>query len=126
MDSPTEVNNALVGTGGATGIVSFERPEPFFPDPQDHAAGNARNHSLRERTHANKHDKNDTLSGTTFSAWEPHFNRPFASVMELLSIPLYGHQGNSNAAIDHLLRQSGPVGRRQRSKVSLGGRFVRM
>ncbi|WP_437186340.1 hypothetical protein SH668x_003489 [Planctomicrobium sp. SH668] len=29
----------------------------------------------------------------SFTLWQPHFDRPFTSVMDLLSIPLYGNRG---------------------------------
>jgi hypothetical protein len=93
-------NGTMIPAGG---VVSLERAEPFGQNRQSrHAAGNVRNHSLTERTDANRHRKNDALTTTQFTLWEPHFNRDFSSVMELLSIPLYGYQGTSSVDPDTL------------------------
>ncbi|MFG0332388.1 MAG: hypothetical protein ACF8TS_03405, partial [Maioricimonas sp. JB049] len=56
-----------------------------------------------------RNKKNDAFSGTAFQGWQPHFNRDFSSIYELLSIPLYGYVDTS--ATDTFDRQlhGGPV-----------------
>ncbi|HVJ84692.1 MAG TPA: hypothetical protein VM452_03550, partial [Caulifigura sp.] len=133
-DTQSAIQTELAGSDPATmapivSIVSLERSQPFASIRQDsHPAINPpvaptvppvppitvatpRNHSLIARLEADPHRPNGSLAPLTqFSLWEPHFNRDFSSVMELLSIPLYGYQGTTGAAVDALTPVSTNVG----------------
>ncbi|MBX3444528.1 MAG: hypothetical protein KF774_19160 [Planctomyces sp.] len=105
-DTQAAVREAFeVGTGvPPRPIASFERPEPFSPIRQQvHPGGTGiRHHSLRGLNEADLHAANDSLTTARFNFWEPVFNRDYSSVMELLSLPLYGHQGNTAVDPDTL------------------------
>ncbi len=92
-DGQTENDTAL------TALQSRERRQPFDERPQDNpGATPPLNHSMV--TGANKHAANDywldpanTLTTPlypNFTCWQPHFDRDYASVIELLSLPLFG------------------------------------
>jgi hypothetical protein len=80
-------------------LNSRERRQPFDGRIEDNPATTPpRNHSMV--TGANKHAANgywlDASNALTsplypnFTCWQPHFDRDYASVMELLSLPLFG------------------------------------
>lgn len=95
-DSQTDNDTELAA------MNSRERWQPFDQRVADNpGATPPRNHSMV--TGAGKHDANDSYAdpaGTVaptnsalypdFTAWQPHFDRDYASVMELLSLPLFG------------------------------------
>ena len=67
-------------------LVSYERPQPFA---QDQAAPHAQSipaNTLSGLTGTNS----NAVSPTTI--WQPHFDRDFASVMDLLILPVFGPQ----------------------------------
>ncbi|QDU41378.1 hypothetical protein Mal4_57450 [Maioricimonas rarisocia] len=81
----------LQNTGSdSDGIVSVERPQPFNPSNTVHGNTATRNHTLepRETDGGDKNRKNDALSGTAFTLWQPHFDRDFSSIYELLAVPI--------------------------------------
>jgi len=112
-DTQTAINTLLMnGTSGTDGVRSLERAQPFGHVRQErHASGAARNHTLVARSEADRHGPNSNLLPLTqFTMFEPHFNRDFSSVMELLSIPIYGYQGTSGVDPDSLTPFSTNVG----------------
>jgi len=72
------------------GIVSVERAQPFDPNDIVHGPSGVRNHTLepRELDGGDKDKKNDALAGTSFTLWQPHFDRDFSSIYELLAVPI--------------------------------------
>lgn len=102
---------SAMGVGGP--IASLERRQPFdssTPIRNADTATQTQLHSLVEADDSNpeRHGRNfaqidpSVATTTTFTLWQPHFDRDFSSVMELLSIPLYGRQGNTGAHPDNL------------------------
>ncbi|OAI55906.1 hypothetical protein AYO47_09335 [Planctomyces sp. SCGC AG-212-M04] len=80
-------------------LRSTERREPFYPrtnlysDPSG-SATNVRQHTLPQLVYgaSSADERNSSMAaGAANSYWQPHFDRNFASVMDLLSIPLYGY-----------------------------------
>jgi len=111
--SPAEFNGGVPLSLGATPsaetvrdrydeLKSQEREHPFTraagtnPWSNGDTGAPLVKHSLRERGHPQQHVANDLWRGTLtidnkpFPYWQPHFDRDFSSVMELLSIPLFG------------------------------------
>lgn len=86
--NPTDVQTQLAI------LRSFERNQPLAflgidPDSERrysnlHTAGNFSN------SIGNDNESTLALPNSAFRSWQPHFNRHFASTMELLSVPLYG------------------------------------
>jgi hypothetical protein len=88
-DSASDNQTAL------TTLHSRERRQPFDPRQGNHSGTSTRNHTI-SATLATKHGPNQLwvdLMGPTepFTLWQPHFDRDFASIYELLSVPLYGN-----------------------------------
>lgn len=85
-DTATDIQNAL------TNLHSRERPQPFVPRQYSHPDSGTINHTLSSDA-VSKNVANQALLDlglTQFSIWQPHFDRDFSSIYELLSIPLYG------------------------------------
>ncbi len=92
-----------VGTTALHEIDSSPRGEPLarssFDPAYDDGGTDPRNHTLGDPTNphqANANFENGAGNGR-FEVWQPHFDRELTSVMELLSIPLYGY-AKSNLA----------------------------
>ncbi|REJ72907.1 MAG: hypothetical protein DWQ29_19765 [Planctomycetota bacterium] len=70
-----------------------------------------RAHTIGYPSAVGRHAANSELrrTGESFSVWQPHFDRDFSSVYELLSIPLYGHREQSSALPWVYLNQGGPA-----------------
>lgn len=66
--------------GGASGIEG-RHTLPFYTRETSTGTGQQRN----------------SRAPATFTIWQPHFDRDFSSVMELLSIPLYGYYPSNNS-----------------------------
>lgn len=88
-------------------IVSRERSKPFTSTFADyngankffrHSLGgpniantnNALNTNLAASSATRSHQGNARLSTGTFDLWQPHFDREFGSVFDVLSVPLFG------------------------------------
>ncbi len=88
---------------------------PFFDDSGSDANNSERNHTLRTATHPDKNRANqrwiEDFGNVEFWFWQPHFDRDFSSVIELLSIPRYGNRsaGSTSAAADYLRLINGGV-----------------
>ncbi len=102
-DVPVQVFN-IVDTMQTTeqllqNVRSYERREPFYPrtemyqDPNPMAMPpNIRQHTLPLLEVGSSLKQNSGIAaGANFNYWQPHFDRDFASVIDLLSIPLYGY-----------------------------------
>ncbi|QDT55611.1 hypothetical protein Pan44_36570 [Caulifigura coniformis] len=111
-DTQTVMQNFLTNGAGSDGIRSVERAQPFGHVRQErHGSSSPRNHTLVSRNETDRHGPNSNLAPLTqFTMFEPHFNRDFSSVMELLSIPIYGYQGTSSVDPDTLTPFSTNVG----------------
>ncbi|MEZ5940840.1 MAG: hypothetical protein R3C18_05585 [Planctomycetaceae bacterium] len=104
-DDQTSVRDELLGRTAPDrlGIWSFERPEPFAGEVSTpHNSGNGPHtyptHTLEPVGSSTKEEPNAALVGPSFSAiWQPHFNRDFASLAELMSVPLYGYRNDVNS-----------------------------
>lgn len=72
------------------GLFSRERKNPFSRDIGQHPRNDQRNHTLFATSHSTPDAKNER-SPNAIQLWQPHFDRDFASVIDLLSIPLYGY-----------------------------------
>ncbi len=81
---------------------SQERPHPFADKFETNDSSELRKHSLRSHDHPEKNFANYAWrkdhTDEPFPHWQPHFNRDFSSVMELLSIPLYGNRGGTESS----------------------------
>jgi len=86
----TELNN----------IQSRERKHSFSLQVDEHPGVATQNHSMDIRA-THKHRANDYLianlpskvnSAGEFNLWQPHFDRDMTSVVDLLSVPMYGWQ----------------------------------
>lgn len=88
-DSATDIQTTLAG------LHSRERAQPFIPQQVNNSGASVRNHSI-SATPATKHAANQAfldlmLPQPQFTIWQPHFDRDFASIYDLLSVPLYGN-----------------------------------
>jgi hypothetical protein len=79
-------------------LKSVERREPFSPRTNLYAPPTApvpnvwQQHTIPRIVKGTAQERNSAVPvGGSFSYWQPHFDRDFASVMDLLSIPLYGY-----------------------------------
>lgn len=82
----TEVQAAL------TNLHSVERRQPFDPTQFEHIDGTMSNHTMAVTAGpATSSAANSALIGTSFTLWQPHFDRDFTSAYELMSVPLYGN-----------------------------------
>lgn len=93
MDVPVKEFNITNGMTGADlksmvlpNLISKERAQPFSRSSE----GN--NNPVAPNLHLPNSFGADANSNTTsaFSNWQPHFNRPYTSAMDLLSLPLFG------------------------------------
>ncbi|MFO1008387.1 MAG: hypothetical protein U0929_20685 [Planctomycetaceae bacterium] len=101
MVNPTPGNAILeiANPGGQTEVLagllnlnSMERRQPFDPVQFPHVRSAARNHTMVvTAASAPSHAANSAFSGTSFTLWQPHFDRDLTSAYELLSVPLYGN-----------------------------------
>jgi hypothetical protein len=103
-NTQTAIRDELLGRGGMNARVGFssqERAEPFTRGPLDlptssTGAKTYPTHTLEgsrpPSTLAERHRANSNLGGANFNVWQPHFNRRFTSIVELLSVPLYGYR----------------------------------
>ncbi len=96
-------------------LSSRERAEPLDrSNVTDHAqtATNPRSHTLGNPDFtangtvddANSVDRNqgNSNSPATFAIWQPHFDRDFSSVFELLSIPLFGPEDTTLKLVEDI------------------------
>lgn len=77
---------------GVLNLNSVERRQPFDPVQIPHITGAARNHTMDVIAVADPSPAaNSAFTETSFTLWQPHFDRDFTSAYELLSVPLYGN-----------------------------------
>ena len=110
-------------------LLSDERPEPFDPNPRtfggiapifgrSHTIGVPQTNPLPNALtpegtidDPNDHRSNSQLRAVAseFRVWQPHFDRDFSSVYELLSLPIYGHRGSTDPVEWQPSDQGGPT-----------------
>lgn len=90
-DTQTDAANAL------NSVKSYERPQPLDGRKIVNASAATPYHTFSTSwpsyyiSDTTVHQKNSALtSSSKFNLYQPHFDRDFSSVMDLLSIPLYG------------------------------------
>lgn len=96
--------NSTVGNLSNSSFSSQERREPFNPGksgaPHDLEPVNYNGtpttptdgqHTMPFLTKGGTERRN-SVSPAKFNLWQPHFDRDFSSVMELLSVPLFGYR----------------------------------
>jgi len=94
---------------------SMERAHPFTSTASsNNGTADLVKHSMKYRGAANENSgpadaANDIWTGGPFTYWQPHFDRNFSSVMELLSIPLYGNRDAASTATFDAPREGGVV-----------------
>ncbi|WP_437225258.1 hypothetical protein SH661x_003982 [Planctomicrobium sp. SH661] len=98
--NPTEA-----ASSGLPALKSQERREPFDSGitfasltPQDYAGTADPSDGLHTLPYLNRAapgsgQRRNERAPAQFTIWQPHFDRDLSSVMELLSIPLYGNYG---------------------------------
>jgi hypothetical protein len=75
-----------------TNLHSVERRQPFDPTQFEHIDGMMSNHTMAVTAGPTTSPAaNSIFTGTSFTLWQPHFDRDFTSVYELMSVPLYGN-----------------------------------
>ena len=86
FDLPNDNATAATVQSKLQSLLSVERPQPLDRDNESaySPAANVSN-SLGS---ANTNTTTDLPNG--FNLYQPHFNRDFTSIMELLAVPLYG------------------------------------
>lgn len=93
MDAPVKEFNITAGMSGADlktmvlpNLISKERAQPFSRNSE----GN--NTPVAASPHLANSFGLTANSNTTsaFTNWQPHFNRPYTSVIDLLTLPLFG------------------------------------
>lgn len=79
-------------------LHSQERRHPFTATSEENPGSADRNHSLRSASHPEKNRGNDVWDDTDqMTAWHPHFDRDFSSVIELLAMPIFGYHVSGDA-----------------------------
>ena len=91
----TDTQKKLDGTGGiggSAGLKSQERAEPLRNLDADAPAVAAHVYNSLSNSATTGYSSNVTNGGTSasFGLWQRHFDRPFASAADLLTVPLYG------------------------------------
>jgi hypothetical protein len=97
--SPTQADNATA----LNTIISQERFHHFTSNISDSTVTTVPKHSM-DVAPATKQNANDRFyssppstypSSSEIRVYQPHFDRDFTSIMDLLSIPLYGHRNST-------------------------------
>ena len=115
-DDTTQIRSKL-----ESNLKSYERREPFDPQRNlpdmlnKHPAGNVRYNTFGLKTGTGVADTNSN-SPATFLLWQPHLDRDFASVMELMSVPLYGPDQVTTAMVE-LTGTTAPNGLKERKLI---------
>ncbi len=88
-------------TAAVNAVTSDERPQPLrrkLPTDPRHTAGDIAGAGTVGNSISTINETTTIQFPNGFTAWQPHFDRHYASIIELMSTPLYG-PGDATASI---------------------------